>query len=109
LITDQPSNRLQKEKMRVLSSGVLMLALLTPLLAERQIHGALTADGWCDNDPPGNAISAPGTFRRRAEQGDGTYNNPSTCAADPNRAAYGTKIYISHLRKYCAVEDWCAA
>lgn len=70
--------------------------------------GLITAYGWCDNDPPGDAISSSGRYGK-AVQGDGSYDNPSTCATDPSRIGFGTVIYLPHLKKYCVVEDTCAA
>ncbi|CAF1296477.1 unnamed protein product [Rotaria sp. Silwood1] len=89
----------------------LLFALLFTLIVgriscESVVKGRVTAYGWCDNDPPYRGDTSSG---HQATPGDGTFSNPSTCATDQSRIPAGTKVYISHVQKYCIVRDICGA
>lgn len=69
---------------------------------------------WFDNTPPGSArISNPRVHRRAG--GTGTYTDPITLAVGHSRAngqdvldlPDGTRVYVTHVRRYFVVEDTC--
>ena len=71
----------------------------------------VTAYGWDDNSPPGNAIAYPanGGFPTLHDvaSGTGTYADPITFATDMNEYPPGTILYVPFLEKYVIMEDDC--
>jgi 3D (Asp-Asp-Asp) domain-containing protein len=85
---------------------LVLILIVGRISCESVLNGRVTAYGWCDNDPPYSGETSSG---RPATSGDGTFSSPSTCATDQSRIPAGTKIYISHVKKYCIVRDICGA
>lgn len=80
---------------------------------EHTVYGAVTFYGFDDNDDGAGtrgsaAIAYPG-LHRIATEDVGTYERPSTFAADRRIAARGARIYIPKFRKYYIMEDLCGA
>ncbi|KAI9327784.1 major facilitator superfamily domain-containing protein [Obelidium mucronatum] len=72
----------------------------------------ITAYGYDDNDDGnghyGNSVIAHPFVHTHATEDLGTFDRPSTFAADESVFTPGDKIYIPHLRKYFIYEDGCA-
>jgi hypothetical protein len=73
--------------------------------AAKTISTFVTLYGWVDNSPPGNGISG-GRIHSHAG-GRGTYADPVTYATAVAEQPYGTRIYISFMKKYFIHEDEC--
>jgi hypothetical protein len=73
--------------------------------AARTVTSYITLYGWVDNSPPGNGISG-GRIHSHAG-GRGTYADPVTFATDVRELPYGTRIYVSYMKKYFIHEDEC--
>lgn len=75
--------------------------------------GAITFYGFDDNDDgrgnTGSAAIAYPEIHERATEDIGTYDRPSTFAADRRYIPRGTRIYIPRLQKYFIMEDLCGA
>lgn len=71
--------------------------------------GQITFYGAADNDPPGSReIAYPSVLHGQAG-GSGTFDDPTTFAAQDRRFAPGTKIYVPDVRRYFILEDSCAS
>jgi 3D (Asp-Asp-Asp) domain-containing protein len=80
---------------------------------ERTVYGAVTFYGYDDNDDGAgtrgsSAIAYPGLHRIATEDA-GSYDRPSTFAADRRIIGRGQRIYIPKFRKYYIMEDLCGA
>ena len=80
----------------------------------RTIKMRVTSYGWNDNDPPSAQIAYPKkagypTVHNAANEGQGTYDDPITFAADKRALDIGTIIYVPFLRKYFIMEDHCGS
>jgi hypothetical protein len=73
--------------------------------AARTINSFVTLYGFVDNSPPGTGISG-GRIHSHAG-GTGTFADPVTYATSVKEQPYGTKIYITFLKKYFIHEDEC--
>lgn len=75
--------------------------------------GAITFYGFDDNEDglgnSGSAAIAYPELHDRATEDLGTFDQPSTFAADRRYIPRGTRIYIPRLRKYFVMEDMCGA
>jgi 3D (Asp-Asp-Asp) domain-containing protein len=71
----------------------------------------VTAYGWDDNSPPGDAIAYPanGGFPtlHNVASGTGTHADPITFATDMSEYPPGTILYVPFLEKYVIMEDDC--
>ncbi|MFI9385458.1 hypothetical protein [Kutzneria sp. NPDC052558] len=70
--------------------------------------GQITFYGAADNDPPGSREIAYPDVRHGQAGGSGTFDDPTTFAAQPGRFAPGTRIYVPDVRRYFILEDSCA-
>lgn len=75
----------------------------TPILGTETVTGHLTFYGAGDNCPPGGEIAYPVLHKEAG--GNGTYDDPITCASDKSWLPKGTKVYIEAVEKYFIMED----
>ncbi|QUQ71678.1 hypothetical protein [Kutzneria sp. CA-103260] len=70
--------------------------------------GQITFYGAADNDPPGSREIAFPTVLHGQAGGAGTFEDPTTFAAQQGHFAPGTKIYVPDVQRYFILEDTCA-
>jgi hypothetical protein len=76
--------------------------------AGQDTSGQITFYGAADNDPPGSREIAYPNVRHGQAGGAGTFDDPTTFAAQDGAFAPGTKIYVPDVRRYFILEDSCA-
>jgi hypothetical protein len=79
-----------------------------PPPAPPEIHVAITASSWWDNDPPGQADNDHPVLHP-TEDGQGTYADPITASLPKGAdATYrpGSRFYLASLQRYVIAEDY---
>ena len=80
---------------------------------EHVVTSKMTFYGYDDNESGsgtlGSASIAYPSVHKSATEDLGTYDHPSTMAADRRVAAPGTLVYFPRIRKYYVMEDLCGA
>lgn len=73
----------------------------------------ITFYGWPDNTPAGTEIAYPkskfSSSKHNFAGGTGTYQDPTTFAAQRGAFPLGTIFYVPYLKKYIILEDICAS
>lgn len=70
--------------------------------------GQITFYGAADNDPPGSREIAYPNVLHGSAGGAGTFDDPTTFAAQQGQFPLGTKIYVPDVKHYFILEDSCA-
>jgi 3D (Asp-Asp-Asp) domain-containing protein len=79
-----------------------------PQQSSPNASGQITFYGAADNDPPGSReIAYPNVLHGQAG-GTGTFDDPTTFAAQQGQFQPGTKIYVPDVKRYFILEDSCA-
>jgi len=118
---DASPNRLM-HNMGLKVSILLLLCFGLSTVTSKTVHVKVTTYGYPDNDVGSvsgigqgcytDTIAHPHGTRQKAQEGDGSFNNPSTCAVSANNQYFPveSKIFIgSPYNRFCIVEDECAS